>query len=204
MDEQIKKITDWLGEGSINIIGDPFSGKDTQGEILAKLFKGALIGGGDILRSHHDPKKIEEIMAEGDFVPSDFFLSLMLPYFSRVEFKNKPLILSSVGRSHGEERTIMQHLADSGHPMKAVLLLKLSEDIVWRRFHAAQADHDRGNRTDDRTNVLKTRLAEFQEKTTPVIEFYREKGLLITVDGSPATNIVTNEILTALSSRAKS
>jgi adenylate kinase len=203
MNDEIKKIASWLGHGSINVIGCPFSGKDTQGEILVKLFNGVLIGGGDILRSHNDPGKIERIMAEGELIPSDFFLSLMLPYFSKPEFKDKPLILSSVGRSHGEEKTIMQHLTDSGHPMKAVVLLKLTEADVWRRFHAAQADHDRGNRADDQAGVLKTRLEEFKKKTTPVIEFYREKGLLIVVDGAPATNIVTKEILYALSTLAQ-
>ena len=204
MNEQTKKISDWLGFGSINIIGCPFSGKDTQGEILAKLFNGVLIGGGDILRSHHDPGKIEQIMAEGELIPSDFFLSLMLPYFSKPEFKDKPLMLSSVGRSHGEERTIMQAAADSGHPMKAVIVLDLNEAEVWRRFDAAQADHDRGDRADDQASVLKTRLKEYRDKTTPVIEFYRGVGLMIEVDGAPATDIVTNEILYALSTLASS
>jgi len=51
MNDEIKKIASWLGHGSINVIGCPFSGKDTQGEILVKLFNGVLIGGGDILRS---------------------------------------------------------------------------------------------------------------------------------------------------------
>jgi adenylate kinase len=202
MNDETKKIADWLGFGSINIIGDPFSGKDTQGKILAKLFNGAIIGGGDILRSHNDPRGIEKIMARGELIPSDFFLSLILPYFSKPEFNDKPLILSSVGRSHGEEKTIMQAAADSGHPMKAVILLKLAETDVWRRFAAAQADHDRGNRADDQAEVLNNRLKEFSAKTTPVIEYYRDQGLLIEVDGAAPTEVVTKEILQGLSTRA--
>jgi len=198
MNTQTKIISDWLGAGSINIFGRPFSGKDTQGRILADLFDGALIGGGDILRSHHDPAKIEQIMASGGIIPSDFYLGMLVPYLSQPGFKNKPLVLSAVGRSHGEEETIMKAAADSGHPIKAVIVLQLSEDEAWRRFEESKAVHDRGNRSDDHRSVLKTRLQKFQDKTTPVIEFYRDKGLLIEIDGTKSRQQVTDEIIEKL------
>ncbi len=201
MSEQIKIISGWLQAGSINIFGRPFSGKDTQGQILADLFQAPLIGGGDILRSHHDPAKIEQILASGGIVPSDFYLNMVLPYLSRPNFKDKPLVLSAVGRSHGEEETIMKAAADSGHPIKAVIVLQLSEEEVWRRFEESRLEHDRGNRSDDHHNVLKTRLQKFQDKTVPVIEFYRHKKLLIEVDGEKGREEVTSKILEELASR---
>jgi adenylate kinase len=203
MHEQTKKITDWLAAGSINIFGCPFAGKDTQARILAQLFNGALIAGGDILRSHHDPVKIKQIMAEGGLVPSDFYLHLVLPYLSRPIFKNKPLILSSVGRSKGEESTIVEATNASGHPLKAVILLELPEDEVWRRFEAAKAEHDRDGRTDDQRKTLKKRLTKFKDKTMPVIEFYRSKDLLIEVNGALSREEVTKEILKKLGQKAK-
>jgi len=202
MSKQIEIISDWLGAGSVNIFGRPFSGKDTQGRILADLFGGTLIGGGDILRSHHDPKKIEQILAAGGIIPSDFYLGMVLPYLSRSNFKDKPLILSAVGRSHGEEDAIMKATTDSGHPMKAVVVLKLSEDEVWQRFETAKTQHDRGDRTDDQSGALKTRLKKFQDNTEPVINFYRRNDLLIEVDGTLSREAVTAEILNNLFSRA--
>jgi adenylate kinase len=200
MNDEIKIIANWLGAGSINIFGCPFSGKDTQGRILADLFGGVLIAGGDILRSHHDPEKIKQVLANGGIVPSDFYLGMVLPYLSQPELTGKPLILSAVGRSHGEEPAIMKATTDSGHPLKAVILLNLSEEEVWRRFEAetAEAQHDRGKRSDDHRTVLKTRLKKFQTNTIPVIEFYRGKGLLIEVDGVLSRGKVTNEILKGL------
>jgi adenylate kinase len=202
MTDQIKVILRWLGSGSVNLFGCPFSGKDTQGRIIADIFNGVLIAGGDILRSHRDPKEIEQILARGGIIPSKFYLNLLLPYLSRPEFEGRPLILSAVGRSHGEEPTIMEAANSSGHPIKAVVLLHLSEEEVWRRFEKAVSQRDRGNRTDDRREILKTRLKKYQEKTLPVIEFYRDKGLLIEVDGAPSRKEVTSEILQSLASRA--
>jgi adenylate kinase len=203
MNEKTQKIAGWLGTGSINIFGRPFAGKDTQGSILADIFGGVLIGGGDILRSHHDPKKIEEVMAAGGIIPSDFYLHMVLPYLSQEDFKDKPLILSAVGRSEGEETTIMKATADSNHPTKAVILLHLTEEEVWRRFDAAKQQHDRGDRTDDQRDVLATRLQKFRDKTMPVIDFYRKNGLLIELDGTLPREQVTEEILQSLAEKAE-
>ena len=198
MFEQTDIVASWLGVGSINMFGRPFSGKDTQGRKLADLLKGELVAGGDILRSHDDPKKIDEVIASGGIIPSDFYLKLVVPYLSQQNFENKPLILSAVGRSHGEEPIIMKATTEADHPMKAVISLQISEDEVWRRFELAPLAKDRGDRTDDNREALKTRLKKFQTRTVPVIEYYREKGLLIEVDGTLPREQVTQEIFESL------
>jgi adenylate kinase len=203
MNDRIKIISDWLKTGSIDIFGRPFSGKDTQARLLADLFNGVVIGGGDILRSHHDPKQIEQVLAGGGIVPSDFYIHLVLPYLSRPQFKPKPLLLSAVGRSHGEEPIILKATADSGHPIKAVISLQIDEAEVWRRFEAAKDKGDRGNRADDRRAVLRTRLKKYQDNTVPVIDFYRDKKMLIEVDGTLSREQVTDEILQGLTRFAK-
>lgn len=65
MDDKKLIIKNWLGNGSINIFGMPFSGKDTQGAILAEHFGGVMISSGDILRHDHGNQQIQQIMAEG-------------------------------------------------------------------------------------------------------------------------------------------
>lgn len=202
MDQQLQTIIDWVGTGSINIFGRPFAGKDTQGSKLADLFGGVLVAGGDILRHYPDQAEIEQVMAAGGIIPTDLYLKIVLPYLSRPDFKDRPLILSSVGRLQGEEQTIMAATTSSGHPIKAVVLLQLTEDQVWQRFDEASANHDRGERSDDHREVLRNRLHKFQNKTMPVIEFYRRQGLLIEVDGTLDREAVTNEILNSLASRA--
>lgn len=203
MNEKIQKISKWLDSGSINIFGCPFAGKDTQARKLATLLGGDLIAGGDILRSHEDQAMIEQIMDSGGLIPSEFYFNLVLPYLSQPKFKNKPLVLSSVGRLQGEETTILKATQDSDHPTKAVILLQLNEQEVWKRFDIAKTTlHDRGGRDDDDREVIKTRLANFKQKTMPVIEFYRKKNLLIEVDGSKTRDEVTNEIISKLATVA--
>jgi adenylate kinase len=198
MNEKINTIQNWLGTGSINIFGRPFAGKDTQGEILADYFGGELMAGGEMLRSYHDQAKIKELMSTGDLFPTDFYLSIVLPYLSRDEIKNKPLILSSIGRMKGEESTIIQATNESGHPMKAVVVLVLSEEEVMNRFEATRNLGDRGIREDDNHDALENRLVKYREQTMPVIEVYREKGLLIEVDGTLPRDQVTEEIIDSL------
>lgn len=198
MNEKINTIQEWLGAGSINIFGRPFAGKDTQGEILAEYFGGELMAGGEMLRSYHDQARIKELMSTGDLFPTDFYLSIVLPYLSREEIKNKPLILSSIGRMKGEESTIIQATDKSGHPMKAVVVLVLSEEEVMNRFEATRSLGDRGIREDDNHDALENRLVKYREQTMPVIEVYREKGLLIEVDGTLPRDQVTEEIIDSL------
>jgi adenylate kinase len=204
MDNKIQKIQSWLGTGSINIFGRPFAGKDTQGEKLAEYFNGELMAGGDILRSYHDQAKIKELMSTGDLFPTDFYLSIVLPFLSRDDIKNKPIILSSVGRMKGEEQTILEATERSGHEMKAVVLLSLSEEEVMDRFNATRSLGDRGTREDDNHDALENRLAKFREQTEPVIRVYRQKNLLIEVDGTLPREEVTVEIINKLYEKALS
>ncbi len=198
MEQKTKIVTNWLGAGSINIFGLPFSGKDTQGRQLADLFHGHLIAGGDILRSHHDQAKIKELMSTGELFPTDFYLTIVLPYLSKSEFKGAPLVLSSIGRMHGEEPVVLQAASESGHDVRAVVYLNMTEDDVWKRFEAAKISRDRGDRTDDKQEILKNRLAEFRDKTAPVIEYYRDKGLLIEVDDTLSQEKVLQEIIDSM------
>lgn len=198
MDSNFDQITNWLGSGAINIFGRPFAGKDTQGQVLSKLLNGELISGGDILRSYPDQEKIKQLMSTGDLFPTDFYLEIVLPYLSRDEYRGKPLILSSIGRLKGEESTILKACRESDHPLKAVILLDLSEEEVWRRFDAAKKLNDRGERADDTHEALENRLQKFNQQTLPVIEAYRNNNLLITVDGSRHRDEVTENIVESL------
>jgi adenylate kinase len=198
MEDKINVIKRWLESGSINIFGLPFSGKDTQGNMLAEAFGGVMISSGDILRHDHGNAQIQQIMAEGGIIPSELFEKIVLPFLSKPDLVDKPLILSSVGRSEGEEQIIMDATENSGHPMKAVLVLNLSEQDVWDRYEEAKIEHDRGDRSDDKAEALKHRLQEFEDKTVPVIRFYRQHRLLIEIDGNLPKDKVEQQIIDKL------
>jgi adenylate kinase len=198
-ENQITQIKRWLQTGSINIFGRPFAGKDTQGRRIAELFGTPLIGSGDLLRNSND--RIREALRTGKLAPTKDFIEVVLPYLSQDSLANKPLVLSSVGRWHGEEESVMQAMNVAGHPLKAVIHLEFPEEKVRERWDVAQREQDRGERNDDAAEVLETRLKEFREKTLPVLDYYREKGLLIEVNGDAPRDDVTEVILKNLAER---
>ncbi|HSX52866.1 MAG TPA: nucleoside monophosphate kinase [Patescibacteria group bacterium] len=197
---EINKISQWLKSGSINIFGLPFSGKDTHGEKLQKLFNAVLLSGGDILRSSKGPKHIQEHIGKGHLAPTDEFLAIVLPFLAQPEYKGKPLILSSVGRWHGEEQSVVKAAVESGHPIKAVIYLSITEDEAKRRWRLAK----RGREDDVAEDILLNRFNEFRQKTLPVIDYYRQHGLLIEVDGMPSPENVAVDILHKLAALSNS
>ena len=191
-------IREWLGSGSINLFGMPYAGKDTQGHLLAEEFDGRLLGGGEILRGSEMTSAGRAAMVAGELFPTQEYIDTVLPYLSRAEFTGKPLILSSVGRWHGEEDGVVQACEQSGHPLKAVIFLTLNESVVYERWEVAQSAGGRDNRADDEKEKLAVRLAEFRDKTLPVIDYYRNKNLLIEIDASQHVIDVTRDIVDAL------
>jgi len=200
--KQINSIKAWLGTGSINLFGLLLSGKDTQGARLGELLEAPMFGGGEIIRSSARDD-VKEIIGTGALAPTDAYLELVLPYFKKPAFKGKPLILSSVGKWAGEEDSILTAAETSGHPIKAVILINVSEQEILKRWQALQEDDDRGHRTDDRQEALAVRFNEFASKTQPVIEHYRQLGLLIEVNGEQSREDVTEEIVRKLYEKAR-
>jgi len=82
-------------------------------------------------------------------------------------------------------------------------LLDISEDEVWRRDGLSADRKERGQRADDTQKALELRLKKFEDQTMPVIDFYRNRDLLVEVDGSLPREAVTEEILAKLAELAK-
>lgn len=197
----IEIIKKWLGSGTINIFGLPFAGKDEQTSRLVKLFGGIQMGGGDILRGSMTPE-VKPYLDAGELIPSDMYVNMVLPYLSQPELSSKPLFLSSVGRWSGEENGVMRVLTDAGHPLKAVIYLVVSKDDALTRLQTSKTIGDRGDRDDDDESLLETRFSEFEQKTIPVIDHYRELGFVIEIDATGSREDVQNTILNELYKRA--
>lgn len=201
-EEKIATIKKWLGTGSINIFGLPMSGKDTQGIKLAETLGAKFLSSGMIIRAMEKETR-QDLSSSGALIPTNVFYEWVLPYFERRDLFDYPLVLSSIGRWHGEETQVMSVASGAGHDIKAVILLNISEADVEKRFDAAKVLNDRGTRADDKNlEVFKTRLREFREKTMPVLQHYNELGLLVEVNGDQTREAVFGEIIDKLYSKA--
>lgn len=198
LNEKVEIIKNWLNAGSLNIFGLPMSGKDTVGMRLAKHLQAKFLSSGIIIRAY-EAEQNEDMTSSGKLIPTNTFYDIILPYFSREELRNNSLILSSVGRWSGEEDKVMEAAKSGGHEIKAVVLLDLTEEEVKNRFEAAKELNDRGERTDDANiEVFETRLAEFREKTMPVLNHYDELKMLVKVPASGSRDEVYTNVIDRL------
>lgn len=191
----MQKIQSWLQNGALNIFGLPFSGKDTQGHQIASLLDAAFLSSGKILR---ESQQVASTIDKGQLAPSQAFFEIVLPHFADDTYIGQPLVLSSIGRWHGEEQAVLEALEHAKHPLKAVVFLSIPEDEIIKRYQRAEHLQDRGERKDDSLHIIQKRLAEFRAKTLPVINFYKEKGLLIEIDGTLTREKVTEDIINKL------
>ena len=198
LEEKITTIKSWLGTGSINIFGLPMSGKDTQGIKLAEALGAKFLSSGIIIRAMEQQTR-KEYSNFGALIPTNVFYEWVLPYLERPDLYNYPLVLSSVGRWSGEEDQVMSVAAGADHPIKAAIILNVSESEAESRFEEAKILNDRGNRADDKDlETFQTRLKEFRTKTVPVIQHYKSLGLLVEVNGHQLREAVFNEIIDKL------
>lgn len=198
MDEKIKQIKNNLRDGAINFFGLPYSGKDTIGKMLAEILGAKFIASGDVVRANAEKLKNSENSDLGLLAPTNDYQKIMKDFLMSQK-QTGALVLSSIGRWHGEEESIMQSLSEAGHPLRAVIYLKISEEEIWRRWQKAKTLGDRGVRADDNSRkILKKRIAEFKEKTLPVIEHYHQLGILYEIDGEKARENVLIDVLSAL------
>lgn len=198
LNEKLGKIKSWLGTGSLNIFGLPMSGKDTVGMRLAEDLQAKFLSSGIIIRAY-EAEQNEDMTGSGKLIPTNTFYDIILPYFSREELRNDSLVLSSVGRWSGEEDKIMEAAKAGGHEIKAVIMLDLTEEEVKNRFEAAKDLNDRGERADDANiEVFETRLAEFREKTMPVLNHYDELKMLVKVPAIGSRDEVYTNVIDRL------
>ena len=180
---KIEKIKEWLGTGSINVFGMPMSGKDTVGVRLAEAIGARFLSGGLIIRSM-EAMNNKHLTDNGNLIDTDIFYDWVLPYFDKPELKGASLVLSSIGRVFGEEDTVIQKAAESGHEIKVAVALNVSEAVVTQRWQEVSSlkSQNRGIRKDDESlEIFENRLKEFREKTVPVLLHYRKLGLLVEV-----------------------
>ncbi len=203
MEEQVQIIKKWLGTGSINIFGLPMSGKDTVGVRLAETIGGKFLSSGLIVRALEKSTN-QNITGEGKLIPQNLFYDWVLPYFEKPELKQYPLVLSSIGRWSGEEDQVMSVAKLSEHPIRAVVMLQLSEQDAIERWEAAKLLNDRGLRADDANpEIFQTRINEYREKTVPVLKHYQELGLLVPVKASAPRDQVFTNVVEALADFAR-
>ncbi len=204
----LQQLRSWLGSGSINIFGIQFSGKDTLAHALRDKLDSVIISSGDVMRHTYTGKRsaldddIHRASAVGSLtgalMPTNEFQRMMIHRLAEPDLVGRSIILSSVGRWIGEEQPIMKALDESGHTTKAVILLNISEETAWKRWDSNQDERNGGRHDDMNKETVERRIDEYKNKTLPVIQVYRDMGILLEIKGEQSRETVLNDTLRAL------
>lgn len=173
----------------IVLIGIQGSGKSTQGNMLSEKFGVPYLSTGHIFRELAKGKTktgryIKETMGAGYLMPDDKTIQIVNHYLGRKEYEGGYIL-------DGFPRTVVQAQSFK-EKIDKVIYLKVSDDEALQRL-TGQAD-----RPDSTADAVQRRIELFHELTEPVIHYYKEKGLLVEVDGEKPIEEVYKEIMNNL------
>lgn len=184
---------------NILLVGPPGSGKGTQGVRLSEILGSRHIAAGDLLRAEVAAqtelgKHVAGLMANGDLVPDDVILNLVLPAVEDAA-AGPGYVLDGFPRTVAQAIEARRVLSHDGARADAVIYLDLDRDELVRRILARAAEQ---GRTDDTPEVIANRLQVFEEATRPLVDYYEHEGRLYHIDGSGTEDEVTAAIMKVL------
>ena len=183
------------------LLGPPGAGKGTQAQRLVARHGIVQLSTGDMLRAAVAAgtpvgRKAKDIMDRGDLVPDDVVVAIVSDRIDESDAK-AGFILDGFPRTVAQANALDRMLEEKGLKLDGVVELQVDEGILVRRIESRIKETlARGEtlRKDDDPEVLKTRLQAYRRQTAPLIEYYRDKGLLRAVDGMAAIDDVTAAI----------
>lgn len=176
------------------LLGPPNSGKGTQAALLAERLGIPAISTGDMLRAARDAGtelggKVAGIMAAGQLVDDDTMKEVVRERLARAD-TDDGFLLDGYPRTMRQVKDFEEIVGKTGG-VDRVLHIRVPEDELVRRGLA------RG-REDDREDVIRERLKVYEEKTEPLIGYYKKLGLLREVDGHRPIEDVASQLLQAV------
>ena len=180
-------------------MGPPGAGKGTQAKVVAEHFGIPAISTGDIFRVNVSEgtdlgRKAKEYMDAGEYVP-DEVTNLMVRNRIDEPDAEPGFLLDGYPRTLAQVEELDGMIKFTGHELDAVVVLTVdSEELVQRLLQRAETD----GRSDDTEEVIRRRQEVYAEQTEPLIDVYRDRNLLIEVDGMGEVDEVTERIFTAL------
>lgn len=177
------------------LLAPPGAGKGTQGELLARRHGVPHLATGDLLRANvADGTELglaaRRFMDDGGLVPDHLVIAMVLDRIGGRE-PIEDFLLDGFPRTIQQARAAYEWGVENERTFDAVILLEVPDDELVRRLIARGVA---SGRSDDTEDVIRRRLAVYDENTAPLIDFYDERGILLRVDGTGTVDEVTERI----------
>lgn len=196
---------------NIVLLGAPGAGKGTQAAILVKAYGLLHVSTGDMLRGAikegtETGLKAQEYMNKGELVPDDIVTQLVIDRMAKQDAA-KGVILDGFPRTKAQAEALGAALENEDSLLDMVLYVKVSDDVVIKRlsgrrlcpkcekiYHVTNmppkvegicdiCGTELIQREDDKPETVKNRLEVYKNSTKDLIDYYKDKGLLVEVDG---------------------
>jgi adenylate kinase len=207
------------------LIGPPGAGKGTQAPLLCGRLGIVHISTGDMIRERIASATSTELKAKpyvdrGELVPDAIIVEMVSERIGEPDC-TAGFLLDGFPRTPAQAAALDRSLASLGKTLSAVLIVVEDEEVVRRlsgrrtcpvckeNYHVEslpskidgkcdRCGGDLTQREDDRAETIRKRLAEYHQKTAPVLEYYKAKGILRSVSGMGTVEEIHRRILAAL------
>jgi len=181
------------------ILGPPGAGKGTQAARIAEHHGIPAISTGDIFRANIKNEtelgtQVKAILASGGYVSDEITNAIVEDRLAQDDCA-PGFLLDGYPRTLAQVDALDAMLAAQGQALDRVLELTVDDGVVVGRL-LKRAELE--GRDDDTEDVIRERMGIYHRETRPLAQTYRERGLLVDVDGDGAVDEVTARILAAL------
>ncbi|MBC7240863.1 MAG: adenylate kinase [Anaerolineae bacterium] len=210
----------------ILLLGAPGAGKGTQAAFLTEKLGIPHVASGDLFRAAianqtELGKLAKSYMDRGELVPDDVTIAMVMERLSQPDCAGGAL-LDGFPRTIEQAKALEKALAERGSRLALVLYIRASETTLlerlggrWTCRQCGAVYHERFNppkqpgicdvcggelyqRPDDQPETQRRRIRVYLEQTTPLIEYFKERGLLVEIDGEQDVESVRQAVEEAL------
>ena len=181
---------------NVILLGPPGVGKGTQSSNIARHFELIHISTGELLREEMAQGtplglQIQQLMDSGQYVSDDIACGLV----RREIDPTRGLVLDGFPRTIPQAETLDTMLTGLGRKLDRVIELRADHPtLIQRMMDRAKTS----GRADDTPEIFGERLRTYDAKTAPLIKYYSDKGLLVSIDSLDKIPVVTQRIISVL------
>lgn len=184
------------------IVGPQGSGKGTQGARIAEIFGIPTVSTGDVFRANIAQgtdlgRQVQAIIEAGNLVPDALTGEVVRDRLAQPDAA-AGFLLDGYPRNLSQVADLDAFLDDRDEQLTAVIELSVPREESISRLELRAAEQ---GRTDDTAEVIANRLAIYERETAPILDVYRERGIVEEIDGVGTLDEITDRIVDSLEAR---